>query len=202
MPRKQRDNTTEGSKIALRRGVLSLLSDNPFIVEAYAGLGRLYSRCYLGKPGACVDKDESRVEALACDRPEWITICGDNAALLKAGLLSDRAVDLWDLDAYGSPLHCTEGILSKGRTFPAVSFIVATDGIGHDLRGRLAFPLLRPYVQQYGQDWTRHNYQRVLSDILDKQAEGTAVKPSLIKYYQCGANKMMAHWVVRLDWIQ
>jgi hypothetical protein len=196
----KRDNSTFGQKIALRRSLLGLLPERTFILEAYAGLGDIYRACYTGYPGAAMDKEEARVEYVASERPNWIAVAGDNAAILAAGFLADAEVGLFDLDAYGSPLGCLDGILQPGRKFAAVSYLVATDGIGQKLRmGSADVKRLRPYTEKYGEDFVRHNYKTVLAEIIQEGADRAGLSAALIKFYTCGAGKQMAHWAVRLQ---
>jgi hypothetical protein len=169
------------------------------VLEAFAGYGHLYRACYKGLQGCAIDSKEQRVELLAAERPDWITVQGDNAALLASGLMADQPFGLYDLDAYGTPLGCVEAVLRSGRVFAPTTWMVATDGITQKLRmGAGDVRVLRDVTERHGEDFVRRNYESVLVELVAGWAARVKLRASLERFYYCGAARQMCHWAVRL----
>ncbi len=65
-----------------------------------------------------IERDELKADALARQRPTWRVYQGNGLPALSAGLASDLAFDIVDLDPHGSSLAYLEVLGNGGRLWP------------------------------------------------------------------------------------
>lgn len=177
---KQKDNSTFGEKLKLRRSALAHISD-PIVMETHGGLGAVWSKCYSHLPlGIVLEKDPKRTEVLAHQRPTWAVYEGDSAKALAAGV--------------GSHL-C---FLFSERPFPAILHIVVNDGIRQSVSvtGGWRYNTLRSLIDRFG-NGLHSSYLECCQILMDEKAAQAGYRLSRWHGYYCGYNQQMTHyWAV------
>ena len=130
----QKDNSTFDMKVADRLRVIARLGAEPVVCETHGGFGRLFTRCYSHvKRGMVFEHDQAKAEKLGRQRPTWRVYEAEAEASLAAGVGKDLAVNLLDLDPYGSPWGFLEAYL-ESRPIERPLWIVVNDGLRQKLR--------------------------------------------------------------------
>jgi hypothetical protein len=175
-------------KVAMRRAVLATFARPPYVLDAFAGTGELYKRLYRDLAGCAIDRKETLAEQAARMRPRWFVGCGDSPALIAAGLLDFRPVDLFDLDG-GPALDVALAILRSERLRPPRFTIVATDRINV----KRAFPV---ETAEAGDEDVRAWYDAHLHRLLKREAEKARLEISAWRYYTAESGQGTALWAV------
>ena len=192
----KKDNSTFRKKVSLRRNLLSEL-DDPIVLEAYGGYGRLWAACYTQvEEGIVFEKDRAKAEVLARQRPAWAVYEGDCVEALGAGVGRHLLANLYDLDPWGDPWPALEAAFSGERPRPGRLCVAVTDG----LRGKLvtgsgwACRSLVWAVQQYGNAALFANYRKICLEMFGRLAEAAGY--GLVKWtsYYCGHSQQMTHY--------
>lgn len=156
----RQDHSAWALKVQLRQSLLAQLAlPQPVILETHGGLGTLRASCYRDATGVVCEQDPARCRSLEQQRPGWEIVCGDSTALLRAGLASQTAFDLLDIDPHGQPWPTLEAFFWSVRCFPPVLGLVVTDGLRQHIQyqqGRNVHGM-EPYRAKYGR-YTWHNY--------------------------------------------
>src|SRR5262245_48471664 len=91
-------------KVADRLRVLDRLDAEPVVCETHGGFGRLFTRVYFHvRQGIVFEQDPRKAAKLGLQRPTWRVYETEAQGALAAGVGKDLAVNLLDLDPYGSP---------------------------------------------------------------------------------------------------
>lgn len=178
------DNANVGEKIRLRRRALRRLMEIgsvPFVLDAYAGYGRIWAQCYRDFDGVAIEKVEEKCYALASMRPTWPVYCTDSPSAIKQGILSRFPINFVDCDTYGAPWEAIETFFAsmghQGQewgvepVFQPRLDIVATDGGGLAVRfsGAWQQPRFARFVQRYGAALFE-NYPQVCREMIEDLA--------------------------------
>jgi len=175
------DNASLGLKLQLRRRALRRrmeLGSVPFILDAYAGFGRIWNHCYRDYEGVALEKDEAKCYELARLRPTWPVYSVDTPSAIEQGILDRFPINFLDVDTWGAPWECIEAWFARmarpkaetdsGGGFEPRLDIVATDGGGLGIRFTSGWelPRFQRYVAQYGATRMFDRYLDVCRDMM------------------------------------
>lgn len=200
------DNANLGHKVALRRRALRRLMElgiEPFVLEAYAGLGRLWSACYRDFDGVAIEKLEEKCYGIAAMRPRWAVYQADTPPAIEQGILGNFPINFVDIDCYGSPWPAYEaffrwlGKTESGPGAPPRLDLVCTDGGGLYTRFTGVWQLERfqPYVQKYGAARMFEMYPEVCREMVEATAAPLGYELKDWVAFRVGRDKsMMIFW--------
>lgn len=201
----KRDNSTFTEKTILRDRALQTLRawgiEQPAVLETHGGEGKLFNACYAHlQRGVVFEEQESRTDLLAKQRPTWAVYEADCEVALAAGVGGHVAVDLLDVDPYGSPHEALQGFFASERPFQPRMVVVVNDGlrVNISLGGAWHVEVLRPAVEKFGND-----LHPIYLDVC-KWMLGQAVKPAkyTVRYFSgfyAGKKKHMTQYVAHLE---
>jgi hypothetical protein len=199
-PKKQ-DNTTFLLKTQLRVKALAEL-ENPIVLEAYGGYGRVFARCYPHlRDGVVFDKLPERARTLAQQRPTWAVYEADCVKALSLGVGNHLPVNFLDLDPYGEPWPALDAFLESDRLLPPRLVICTNDGLRQRaLRGNSGWTVksLQPMVDRVGNAALHDNYLDVCRTMVTERAIAHNYRLEKWTGYYCGLHLMMTHWAAVL----
>lgn len=198
---KQKDNSTLKLKRRDRLECLQRLREQPVILEAYGGAGRLFEECYKKiERGAVFEKDAVKADMLARQRPTWSIYNSDCVKSLAGGVASHLTFNFIDLDPYGSPFETMDAIFGYGRPLADSLWMVVNDGLRNKVRvgGAWKCKALLDIVR----DWGNNLFDRYLEVAQEKTrriVDRAGYKVKSFEGYYCGHNSDMSHYWVELS---
>ena len=195
----KKDNSTIRHKILLRQKLLSEF-DDPFILEAFAGDGRIYENLYKGFGGIAIEKDFDKI--IKVPRPGWILYNADNNVILGSKLLSIYDVDFIDLDAYGDPWLAIQSLMdSEYFKIKKRLGIVVTDGLRQSLKMNIGWKCgtLQNEVAKHGNDRMYKNYIDICHEKLSEFCIKKNAHINKWLAYYCGHAQQMTHFAAVLS---
>jgi hypothetical protein len=196
----QKDNTTFKQKAALRTRMLKEIN-NPVILEAYGGWGKLYRFCYFGiAQGVVFEKDPAKAAALASDRPTWAVYECDSVYALSVGLGKHLPVNFVDFDPYGDAWPAIQAFFESDRPRPDKIAVVVNDG----LRSKVKISFwdvrsLQGMVSKYGNDYICSHYLEICQELMQEHADKAGYKLRKWTGYYCGHAQQMTHYGAVLE---
>lgn len=193
------DHSTLQKKILLRRYIISQI-ENPVILEAYGGTGRIYSNVYSQiKSGVVIEKNSERTELLARQRPTWSVWQGDSIAAIKSGVGSHLVFNLLDVDPWGDPWPAISAYISSPRELAPKFWIVVNDGLRKKtmLGGSWHTHSLDQAVLKFGNNLFPI-YDQVCKWIILNLAESINYELSRFFISYCGSGQTMTHYAALL----
>lgn len=191
----QKDNSTFEQKALLRNIVLGYL-DDPAVLEAFGGFGKLFDECYSHiTQGIVIEKDIVKSGILAKQRPTWAVYEADCVTALSGGAGNHLVINFLDIDPYGNPWAAIDAFLESKRQFPRKLVIVVTDGLRTEVQFGRAWSVksLNNVVLKYGND-LYPRYLEICKEMLtEKMAKAGYNLGHFIGYY-CGENNSMTHY--------
>ena len=127
----KQDNGSYTVKQAMHLAWLREQASTPWVLEGFAGEGRLWRSCWSGVNGATIDLDVNKAQHAAEARKRWAVYHGDTEHVLQGGWMGHQVFDAVDLDAYGSPWKFLRAWFHGERKYAARTTIFLTDGYGH-----------------------------------------------------------------------
>lgn len=195
----KKDNSTFELKVADRLRVLRRLDVEPVVCETHGGFGRLFTRVYSHiKRGMVFEHDPAKAAKLGLQRPTWRVYEADAEAALAESVGKDLAVNLLDLDPYGSPWGFVQAFLTS-RPIAGPLWLVVNDGLRQKLRlgGAWHVGCLADVVARRGND-LHDVYLSVVEEMIVELAAKVKCKLERFAGYYCGAGKQMTHWTALL----
>lgn len=120
------DNGSWVAKQSLRDAVAAVRSGP--VLECFAGEGRMYRACWIGRRGITNDKDPLKARDAAAARPTWGVYSGDTERMLRAGWGAETPFGIVDVDAYGEPWPFVAAWYDSPRVRAPITELVLTDG--------------------------------------------------------------------------
>lgn len=205
MPKqKLKDNSTFTHKKVLRERAITMLAeygvDDPVILEAYGGEGKLYRACYRAfRQGVVMEKDAKKIAVLARQRPTWAVYECDCVQALSDGLGGHLAVNLLDVDPYGDSHPTLEAFFSSQRPFADVLAVVVNDGLRQSLGLGTAWNVksMRRMVEKYGND-LHPIYLEISEELLRDYVAPVGYRVETFAGYYCGPSQFNTHWLALL----
>lgn len=195
----KKDNSTFELKVDDRLRVLRRLDAEPVVCETHGGFGRLFTRVYSHvRAGIVFEMDPRKAAQLGLQRPTWRVYEAEAEAALAGGVGKDLAINVLDLDPYGSPWGFLEAFL-KSRPIAAPLWIVVNDGLRQKLRlgGAWHVGCLADVVARRGND-LHDVYLDVVEEMVAELAGKRGCKLERFAGYYCGSGKQMTHWTARI----
>jgi hypothetical protein len=196
----QLDNSTFYKKLHLRQRAIAAL-ENPIVLEAYGGWGRIYESLYRRYPGGIVlEKDGRKAAALAQQRPTWAVYEGDTVKALAAGIAAHKPVNFLDVDPYGSPWETIQAFMASDRPFPSRLVVAVNDGLRQQIEcgGAWRCEVMTPYVREFG-NRLRDDYLEVCQVIMGDIAKTRQYHLAGWAGYHCGHNQQLSHYWAILE---
>ncbi len=197
----QKDNSTLPLKVSLRRKLLRLI-DNPVVLETHGGFGTVWAQCYFDLSGGVVmEKDATKADALAKQRPTWAVYECDSAFALSHGVGSHLPINVFDIDPYGQCWLTLDAIMvGFSGKFPDVWAIVVNDGLRQKLMtsGSWSVQSLREIVEKYGDGYAYRNYLSVCQELVATKSASVGYTLAQWAGYYCGHDDNMTHFAAVL----
>lgn len=192
----QKDNTTLGLKVALRRNLLAELPGPVFVVETHGGVGHVWERCYRDLDGTVFEKDAGKAAVLAKQRPTWAVYEGDCVPALRAGVGFHRTPGLLDVDPYGEPWPVFDAFFAGGRDWPPVLGVAVNDGMIQKIKlgGGWDVASLADIVARIGATAVKADYLGACRLLLEEKAGQVGYTLARWAGYYCGTNGQMTHY--------
>lgn len=197
---KPKDNSSFAQKKALRKRALADLAalgiSAPVVLESHGGTGKLWAACYEHLPvGVVMEKSPDKAARLGLQRPHWRVYETECVAALEAGIASDLAIDLLDLDPYGSCWPALGAFMSSRRTFAPRMAVVINDGLRQALSLGKAWTVkeLAPYVERFGNDSFYDRYEEIARVMFEDTIAHAGYGVERYASYMTGANGYLLH---------
>jgi hypothetical protein len=147
------------------------------------------------------EKDETKAEGLAVQRPTWSVISGDAERGLRAGLGAHIAANVLDIDPYGDPWPFVEAFLFSDRALPDRLGVVVNDGLRHKLKLNAGWKIksLEASLKHFGNASLYERYAQVCEWNMRRLADHAGYKIARWSAYYCGAGKSMTHYAAILE---
>lgn len=205
MAAKQKDNSTFPQKKALRlKGLERLASVGvtaPTILETHGGEGKLFDACYAHlDSGVVFETDDAKVNILARQRKSWAVYQADCEPALAAGIGGHLAIDLLDVDPYGSAFEALDAFFSSSRPFAPKMIVAVNDGARANIQvgGAWRSPTFEEIVLKYGNDlWDK--YLVVCRELLATYSKKAGYRVSGFGGYHAGKKLQMTHYLAYLE---
>jgi hypothetical protein len=206
MPAKafQKDNTSLGKKLALRRVMLQRMQaagQAPIVIETHGGAGKVWAAVYAELQGGIVFQvDADKAEYLALQRPTWAVYQSNCIPALAGGCGSWLAANVFDIDPYGEPWPVIDAILQSDRPKVSPLYLVVNDGLRQKLRMGGAWNVGSMYsmVVKYGNDLF-DKYLTVCEDLLDEKARENGYRLARFAGFYCGHLEKMTQYLAVLE---
>jgi hypothetical protein len=200
----QVDNNTFEQKIMLRKTALNQLAawgDTAVVMETHGGIGDVWSALYHDiADGVVMEKKGDRAIHLAHQRPSWAVYECDSVHALTYGAGKHLAVNLLDVDPYGSCWDTVRAFFTSERPFARRMVLVVNDGMRQKVRVGGAFDteILQPVVQKWGNDlWDI--YLDVCRYLVGSFTAVPGYRVTFFDGYYCGVELKMTHFVAVLE---
>lgn len=192
---KQLDNGDYERKVALRRGIVRQIAPPLVVCETHGGYGVMAAACYPCGAGVVFDIDRRKAQALATQRPTWRVYRADAGDALAAGVASDVAFSLLDVDAYGDPWPALESFFCRPRGMATTLHVVVTDGMRLKAKrgGLWRVASARAVVRRYG-NAPLDNYLASCRERLAALAAEAGMAIAGFGGYYCGHAQQMTHY--------
>lgn len=188
--------------MALRRSLLSELSDPPVVLETHGGWGHVYGQLYYRlPPGVVFEKDPEKAAALARQRPTWAVYEADCETAIAAGAVDDWPFTFIDLDPYGEPWPAMDALFSRrDRDWPAALAIAVNDGLrqGIKMGGGWNVASLAGPIERHGNAGLYASYLDVARELLQEKAGQVGYTLARWAGYYCGHAQQMTHYAAIL----
>jgi hypothetical protein len=196
----QFDNKTFADKKRLRLEALKLIQE-PLILETHGGEGKLFHHCYKNYDGVVFEKDESKADILACQRPTWRIYNSDSESCLRNGVASDLKFNFIDIDPYGSAWSFIEAIFSSERLLADKLVVYDNDELRQklQLRGGWNCTAMSEEVGQFGNDNLYKKYLEICEQKIKKIASQKGYSLTRWAGYYAGKLKQMTHYAALLE---
>jgi hypothetical protein len=198
----QKDNSTFRQKSELRTRALLELADDPVVLEAFGGFGKLYARCYAAvEQGVVFEKDSTKVAALARQRPTWAVYQADSTAAIRDGAGSHLPVNFLDLDPYGEPWPTLDAFFQGHKPKVPRLVIVVNDGLRQKLQagGGWEVHSLAEVVAERGNCGLFQEYLSICKLLVQKKAAQAGYRLRRWNGYHCGRQGHMTHYAAVLE---
>ncbi len=196
----KRDNSTLRYKVMVRQELMDRLpSKNLCVMETHGGTGAIYHRCYRHiNNGVVFEKLDNKVNILARQRPTWRVYQADCISSIRAGIAKDMAINLLDIDPYGSCWETIAAFFESDRSFAPVMGIAVNDGLRQKLRiGAWDVAIMQDMVQKYGNK-IHGKYLEICRELLDNYSAIAGYRVDHFAGYYTGHNQQMTHFLAVL----
>lgn len=169
-------------------------------METHGGFGTLFDACYGHiQRGIVFEKQAEKADTLSLQRPTWAVYEADCEAALEAGAGAHLAIDLLDVDPYGSCWDTIEAFFSSDRPFAERMTVVVNDGLRQSLSMGKAWTVkqLSGMVQRFGND-LHPVYLDVCKVLLQEKAAAAGYEIEHFGGYYCGVKKFNTHFMAVL----
>jgi hypothetical protein len=197
----QKDNSTFGHKVALRKKALEMLAaegiTRPVVMETHGGKGALFDACYSHlEQGVVFEKDAEKAAVLGKQRPTWAVYECECEPVLAGGAGGHLTIDLLDIDPYGEPWGVFDSFFQSVRPFVPVMAIAVNDGLRQGLAmGRAwAIESMTGAVERHGND-LHPIYLEVCREMVAEKVAHAGYTMSHFGGYYCGTKKAMTHYL-------
>lgn len=193
----QKDNSTLESKILIRKRALEHLDSEPVILESHGGYGVVFDRCYFNvKQGVVFEKDAKKAVALSLQRPTWSVYECDCEDAIRGGAGAHIKINFVDLDPYGSPWECVDGLFKSKRNLDAKLVIVVNDGLRMKAKIGTAYntKCLNDKVLKYGNNSIFGKYLEICRELMQEKGAEAGYSLDSFNGYYCGHAKQMTHY--------
>lgn len=201
---RQLDNGTYPQKVALRQHALERLAEagieTPIILETHGGSGQLFKACYPHlHVGVVFEKDAQKAARLARQRPTWAVYECDCLTALAGGVGAHLAIDLLDVDPYGSPFEVLEAFFTSTRPFAPLMAVAVNDGLRQKVTmgGAWTVHALREAVERHGND-LHPIYLEVCGEILTEIVSHAGYRVEHFSGYYAGRGGAITHYLALL----
>lgn len=170
-------------------------------METHGGNGVLFDRCYAHiDDGIVFEKQTEKVERLARQRPCWAVYEGDCVNAIAAGAGRHFAIDLLDIDPYGTCWETVDAFFSSQRSFAPTMYLVVNDGLRQKLASNSGWEvkMLEPMVLKYGNNLHRI-YKEIAQELLGLIVEQAGYSVVTYHAYYCGHSLAMLHFLAKLE---
>lgn len=196
----QLDNSTFLRKRKLRLAALSQVP-NPVVMETHGGFGKLFASCYstLTK-GVVFEKDSSKADYLAQQRPTWSVYRCDVLPALRAGVGSHLPVNFLDLDPYGEPWPVIDAFFKSDRALQSPMAVVVNDGLRQklQLQGAWSTHSMQDAVARHGNSRIFKMYKEICREMLTEKVSPLGYTIRAWTAYYCGEKANMTHFAAVL----
>lgn len=195
----QKDNSTFYQKLRLRETAIAQL-ETPVILETHGGNGELYNRVYWKHgPGIVLEKDPTKTQRLAEQRPHWAVYECTSEKALDAGIGSHLPINFLDVDPYGNPWVTIQAFMFSDRPKVPVLQVVVNDGQRQATALNVAWKCnsLKEAVQEFGND-LHGCYLEVCKVLMHKTAAESGYRLNRWAGYYCGRSQGMTHYWAEL----
>jgi hypothetical protein len=197
----QKDNSTFGHKVALRRSALLQLEldgiRQPVVMETHGGMGAIFDACYAHLPeGVVFEKDPEKAAILGKQRPTWAVYEAECEPVLAEGVGSHLQIDLLDIDPYGEPWPVFDAFFQSSRPFAPVMAIAVNDGLRQGLAMGQAWNIqsMAAAVERHGND-LHPIYLEICREMVAEKVAYAGYRLGHFGGYYCGNKKSMTHYL-------
>lgn len=197
----QKDNSTFGHKVALRKMALQQLAfdgiTRPFVMETHGGAGKLFDACYSHlEQGVVFEKDPEKAAILGKQRPTWAVYESECEPVLAEGVGAHLQIDLLDIDPYGEPWPVFDAFFQSTRPFAPVMAIAVNDGLRQGLAMGQAWKIgsMAKMTVKYGND-LHPIYLDICREMVAEKVAHAGYTVSHFGGYYCGNKKAMTHYL-------
>lgn len=195
-----KDNSTGRSKVSLRLRLLKEI-DQPVVMETHGGWGRVYLDCYQGAGGVVFEKDPSKAEYLAKQRPGWAVYECDCIRALQAGVGAHLLVNFLDIDPYGDPWPVLAAFFESRRPRPSRLAVAVNDGLRQKIKtgGGWDMGSMQAAVARHGAARMFARYAEVCAELMEEQAGKAGYRLRQWVAYYTGHAQQMTHYGAILE---
>lgn len=190
-------------KISLRRNLLAELGVAPVVLETHGGYGRVWERVYRSvADGVVFEKDPTKAEFLAQQRPTWAVYECDSTMALAAGVGGHLPINFIDLDPYGEPWPVLDAALAGlGAKLPERWALAVNDGLRQKIgmNGGWDVASITEAVSRWGAASMNREYHQVCRWLVEKKVSQLGFKLAKWAIYGCGHNGNMTHYGAILE---
>lgn len=197
----KKDNSTLDLKVSLRRNLLKEIA-NPVVMETHGGMGVIGAQVYFGiSSGVVFEKDATKADALAMQRPTWAVYECDCVMALRADVGAHLPVNFLDCDPYGDPWSVIDAFFESNREFPSVLGVAVNDGLRQKMKisGGWNVRSMASVVERHGNRYMYHNYLSVCKELLQEKAGQRGYSLTRWAGYYCGHLGQMTHYAAKLN---
>lgn len=196
-----KDNGQIDNKLKIRQKALSLMDEDPFVLETHAGYGAIYARLYSGFYGVAIEKNPSKIDHLVKQRVSWAIYEGD--ADKVAGVISTvhPEINFVDIDPYGSPFNTLDAFFSGQVYKPKKIVIAINDGQRQKVQmgGGWAIHQLEQSIVKFGNHNAYKRYLDICADVIERKASEAGYSLTRFSGFYGGHNYNMTNYFAVLS---
>lgn len=175
--------------------------EQPVILETHGGWGRVYLDCYSRFAGCVFEKDPSKAEYLAKQRPTWAVYEADCIRALQAGAGAHLVVNFLDVDPYGDPWPVLAAYFGSRRPFASRLAVAVNDGLRQKVKtgGGWDVGSLADAVTRWGAAQAYKHYADICAELMQEQAARAGYRLRQWVAYYTGHAQQMTHYGAILE---